>query len=198
MNYNEIDRLLERYLDGETSLSEEKILRDFLSGSGIPEKYKPYSDLFQGFAEAEKLTFTSRNFDKSIKRRLKQADSKSLRPVVSISWYLVSGIAATVILAVLLFVPIQRLPVFNLFSDKIGDTFEDPQKAYAETVKVLLLVSEKLNSGTNKMKSMGKFNKGLEDAGKMTNFNRGAREIGELNKINVLRINENKTKSNNL
>jgi hypothetical protein len=219
MNYSEIDKMIERFFEGDTSLEEERILRDVLSGTDLPEKYKPLRELFAGLNGAGKISIPDRDFEKTVIRRIKQEDSRIRKLYLNINWYWVTGIAATVIITVILLTPVQRLPVFNLFSARITDTFDDPQKAYAETVKALLMVSDKMNSGTGKMKSMGKFNQGMEEAGKMTTFNRGVSETDELDKLNggasalqklgkmsdgiedarkLLKLNTNQLNSNNL
>ena len=46
MEENNIHKLLERYWQGETSLEEERLLRDFFSGDSVPDELKSYKPLF--------------------------------------------------------------------------------------------------------------------------------------------------------
>jgi hypothetical protein len=219
MNYNEIDRLIEHYLEGDTSLADEEILRVFLSRDDLPEKYRALAHMFNGMQSLREEHLPDKHFDQRITRKIGQSAYRRFPFSLSFNWYALAGVAATVVLAVLLFVPVKKYPILNLFSEKVQDTFDDPQKAYTETIRVLLLVSDKLNAGTKQMEGMKEFGKGIEDASKMLTFNKGVKEVGELNKLEknsrpvsklnkmdqgineankLERFNENKINTNNL
>jgi hypothetical protein len=191
MTYNEIDQLLKSYLEGETSLEEEKILRDFFSRSDLPVRYKPFAEMFEAFGELAAAQLNDRHFDKKWSRKITQ-QTGYLKPLSFLTnWYTVAGIAATVLLAVVLFLPVKKLPVINQFSHRIEDTFDNPRQAYAETVKALLMVSDKLNAGTNQMKDLTKLDKGLKEAGKILTFNKGLEDANKLSKFNDEQLNDN-------
>lgn len=219
MNSREIDLLIQRYLDGETSLKEEEALRRFFSGPDLPERYRVYAGMFEGMNRLKDERHPDKRFRQQMLRGITKSGKQPGRRSFSFSWYLVSGVAATLILAILLLVPIDKYPVLNLFTEKVGDTFDDPQKAYAETIKVLLNVSEKLNAGTRQMEGINRFERGLKDAGKMMTLDQGSKNIGQLNKLHentrpvrklnkmdqglneaekLSRFDENKTNNNNL
>lgn len=184
MNFNEIDRLLERYLEGSTSLGEEQILQDFFSQKDLPDRYRPYCEMFQGFKAVSTGRLNDRRFEKEWLSRLKEKSGAS-RSIFSTSrWYIISGIAATILLVILLVIPFKKLPVMNLFSQKIEDTFDDPRQAYQVTIQALLTVSEKFNAGTDQMKGLNKLDKGLQEAGKMLTFNKGIKKVRELDRLN--------------
>ncbi|MDD5507132.1 MAG: hypothetical protein PHD25_02235 [Bacteroidales bacterium] len=193
MTYNEIDQLLKSYLEGETSLEEEKILRDFFARGDLPARYKPYAEMFEGFREIASAQMSDPHFDKKWSRKVKQQTGYGKRLSVFTHWYTVAGIAATLLLTVVLFVPVKKLPVIKQFSHRIEDTFDNPRQAYAETVKALLMVSDKFNAGTNQMEDLTKLDKGLEKTGKMLTFNKGLDEASKLSKFN-----ENQLKETNL
>ncbi|MDR0824258.1 MAG: hypothetical protein LBN74_04140 [Prevotella sp.] len=46
-----IDKLLEKYFEGETTLKEESILRSYFRQTDIEERYKLYAPMFNFFAE---------------------------------------------------------------------------------------------------------------------------------------------------
>lgn len=48
---NHIDKLLEKYFEGETSLPEEKILRDYFLQRKIEDRHKAYKPIFNFFSE---------------------------------------------------------------------------------------------------------------------------------------------------
>ncbi len=52
MTAKEIEQLLNKYFDGETSVEDEKRLRDFFLNDEVPEHLKKYSELFRYFEQA--------------------------------------------------------------------------------------------------------------------------------------------------
>jgi hypothetical protein len=52
MNIKEIEELLEKYYEGETTLAEEKILRDFFISGNVPSELSVHKSQFLYFAEA--------------------------------------------------------------------------------------------------------------------------------------------------
>lgn len=51
---NDIDKILEKYFDGETSLEEEKILRQYFRQPEIEERHKMYASMFNFFSQERK------------------------------------------------------------------------------------------------------------------------------------------------
>lgn len=51
MKINDIDTLLDKYFEGETSLHEEEILRTYFTGNDVADKHKQYCPIFSFFAE---------------------------------------------------------------------------------------------------------------------------------------------------
>lgn len=47
----DIDKIIEKYFDGETSLSEEKMLRNYFMQAHIEERHKVYVPMFNFFSE---------------------------------------------------------------------------------------------------------------------------------------------------
>ncbi|MDR1866497.1 MAG: hypothetical protein LBR08_13135 [Bacteroidales bacterium] len=54
MNEQKIKVLLERYFEGETSLPEERTLRDFFLAENVPASLKPYVAMFAFYEEEKK------------------------------------------------------------------------------------------------------------------------------------------------
>ncbi len=51
---NDIDKLLEKYFEGATSLDEEQILRDYFLQTKIEERHKAYKPIFNFFSEEKR------------------------------------------------------------------------------------------------------------------------------------------------
>ncbi len=124
MELSNIEKLLEKYFEGETTISEEKELKVYFTRETVPSHLERYKDLFQFFSEESNVTATK---DLTIKTR------KTFR----YSWI---GIAASVALIAGIFLTKTPTP------DPI-DTFEDPEIALQETKKILNMVSQYMNEG---------------------------------------------------
>lgn len=166
MNYNEIDTLLKKYYDGETTLSEEHLLRNLFRRSDLPEELKKQQVLFAFFDQEAKQEVSSRFIAEpwsaeSRGKRIFIAPSRK-RLIYSLS------LAASVVIIVS-FTLIFRTAVFSP-TQPFG-TISDPELAYIETRNALELFSEKFNAGIFKTKNLHAFNKGMDQAGKLKQFN---------------------------
>ncbi|MBD8389284.1 hypothetical protein [Dysgonomonas sp. BGC7] len=61
-----IDKLLEKYFEGETSLQDEQELREYFSRPNIEEKYKSYAPMFSYFSENQKPRSKSKSKRRNI------------------------------------------------------------------------------------------------------------------------------------
>lgn len=125
MELSNIEKLLEKYFEGETTISEEKELKVYFTRETVPSHLERYKDLFQYFSEESNITA---NKDLTIGPR------KTFR-------YAWVGIAASIALIAGIFLT-RTAPVEDV------DTFEDPEIALQETKKVLDMVSKYMNEGT--------------------------------------------------
>ncbi len=65
MDYKYIEQLIDRYFDGETTLEEEHILREFFSQEELPEHLRQWQPLFKGERELASAHLTEA-FDERI------------------------------------------------------------------------------------------------------------------------------------
>ena len=155
MKKEDIDILLNKYYQGLSSDDEEKILHDFFSGADVPDGYAAESAMF-GYMDSSSIPGPSPGFEERIISSLDRLDHvPSKKRIISRKLVLAfSGIAAGIIV------------IFGswIFSRSTGEnTFSDPEIAYAETLKILYEVSEKLNMGTAHLEPVSKMNiKGLD------------------------------------
>lgn len=145
MDYNNIRKLLDKYWEGESSLQEETQLRDFFAGNDIPEDLKPFQSLFQLF-QLEQDKKLNADFDKKLMQQLQSSD-KPVAKVRTLSFYLVR-IAAAGLLLISIYWVSQQAP---FKTDETIVTAEEmtPEEVYAQTKQALMLVSAKLNKGTD-------------------------------------------------
>ncbi|WP_196892530.1 hypothetical protein [Aureivirga marina] len=122
MELANIEKLLEKYLNAETTIQEEKQLRLYFTNDEIPPHLQEYKPLFNYFEESK-----NDNFTQNI--RLNTNENKETR------WKWLS-VAAMLILFVSVYTFIQKKKEY------------EAQEAFAQTQEALKLISTNLNKGT--------------------------------------------------
>jgi hypothetical protein len=145
MELNEIKKLVNKYLEGESSLEEEIILKDYFSSEDIDDTLCEYQPIFKYYAIAKGLKSSQELPDLPILH-----EKKKVRTWISI--------AASV--AVLLGVGTYIFYQFeNKNSEKNLGTYDDPEIAFKETQKALAMLSNHVNSGVKGMQYIQEFEK---------------------------------------
>lgn len=124
-----IDILIERYFSGETSLQEELELKKYFASEDIADEHIPYASLFQNF-DAEKEQRFVPVFN----------SHKKKRNLLHLTW--ISGVAASIVLALLL-IPRQSQDTYLVING---------QKIY-DTEMAINQAEQKLNAITSKIAS---------------------------------------------
>lgn len=145
----QINELIEKYWQGETSLDEEARLREYFSSGSVDEEHSDLVPLFGYFKHEAERSFEFEP-DLSFTRR----SSKGVR-------YLIPRIIAVAASILLLF------SVSRIWLDPKEDTIyknkytelEDPEEALAITLDALGYVSHKIEEGTQDVKHMKKIEK---------------------------------------
>lgn len=88
----DIDEILEKYFEGETSCEEELLLREYFSQIQIPDKYKTYAPMFRYFTHERELL----NKEDCIDDFIQQTKRKTYRQNVFV-W---TSIAAAIVLLI--------------------------------------------------------------------------------------------------
>jgi len=133
MESAKIEKLLEKYYEAETSLQEEKILKEYFSGSEIPAHLQEHKDMFNYFDNS--LLETSNRSIKLTKR------------TIALRWL---SIAAMLVFFI---------SVYSLYQQNEAEK-QEARLAYMETQKALDLISSSLNKGTGAIAQLDNFNKG--------------------------------------
>ncbi|MBL7138102.1 MAG: hypothetical protein ISS17_04970 [Bacteroidales bacterium] len=178
MTTKEIEALLAKYYEGETSLREEHLLKEYFEGDEVPAHLLEHKPIF-GFVSVEAKTTPSPEFETSLQDKLGNGRTVSMNPPIK-RLVLTLSLATSIILIAGL-VTLFRLGIFSP-SQPYG-TITDPQLAYTETRKALYLVSSKFNIGLDQMQQLETFNTGLNRAQQLQSFRTG---LDEMNKFNQL------------
>jgi hypothetical protein len=176
-----IEELLEKYYNGDTSLEEERKLQWYFQTHDVPLHLRSDAELFRSNyrrsteEDAPELT-------EKLAKLLDKQDKKSrfLIPARSLRW--ISGVAASIIILLSLWIGFGR-DSFHKHT-KFADTYNDPKIAYQETMKALLLVSEKLNAGTQELQQLKKYNQSLNKLDPIMSFGPSIQNLDKLSKFN--------------
>jgi hypothetical protein len=129
MEFNKIETLLEKYFEGETSIGEENVLKDYFSSSSVASHLEQYRPLFGYFAEAKKQKLTDKVLLISKKRK--------------IAWL---SIAASVVV-MLGIGTYSYLNVNRVQENKELGTYDNPEEALQATQEALAMLSNHVNVG---------------------------------------------------
>ena len=158
MVLNSIEKLLEKYDNGETTLKEEKQLQAYFNQDEIAPHLESYRVMFQYFNKTKQEHFTK---DVPLKSK-------------TYSLYKWISVAAVAVL---------MLTVFTQFDNKksLNDLNSEELLAYNQTMEALNLVSSKFNKGATSLNALNiagtQFEKGAEQVGYISEFSTATNKI---------------------
>ena len=141
MVLNNIENLLEKYENGETTLKEEQVLKNYFSSDTVVPHLEMYKPMFEYFLVNKQEQFT------------KDVPLKTKRNF-NYKWISVAAVAVLMI----------GFYFGSSFSNELG-TYEDPQLAFNEFSKSMELISQKFNKGTSTVGYLHEVNKGTSTLG---------------------------------
>ena len=171
MDFNNIEQLLEKYWSAETSLEEEAQLREFFRSGPVPESMKDAAGLFR-YLEGEKNKSLQENFEGVVTKQLRRRQGGKIISMVSFANIARIAAGIAVVVAATYFI---RQEVRKSYPQELQDTYTDPQMAFEETKKALMMIS---NS----------FGKAKREAGKIKMFNDAEKKIQtkqDTGKVNI-------------
>ncbi|MBU1013037.1 MAG: hypothetical protein KKG99_08515 [Bacteroidetes bacterium] len=177
MNFRRIEKLLEMYFDGDTSLEDEKILKEFFQGENLPPHLASLKDSFNYFSQEKTKDELDESFDQKLFAQINNFETSNKRQIRRRYIYYISGIAASILIIISIFTNIDP------FSSKMKDTFNDPQVAYEETKNALLIVSGLFNHGLKPVDNIAKFDDGMNQLSKVESLSKGMEEVGKISKF---------------
>jgi hypothetical protein len=129
MALDRIEKLLEKYFEGETSIAEEKELKAYFSSSNVAQHLEQYKSVFGYFSQAKQEQFTA-TLPLQSKKRTK------------VVWLSVAA-SAVVMLGVGFFAYQNTVES----TQENLDVINDPEVAFKETQRALALLSKHVNTG---------------------------------------------------
>ncbi|MGF1557093.1 hypothetical protein [Paucihalobacter sp.] len=160
MVLNDIEKLLEKYDLGETTLQEEQALRTYFSENEAPEHLKSYGLMFQYFEQTKQEHATK---------------EVPLKPKKSNVYKWIS-VAAAAVLMFGLYIS-QPEPV----KTELSQLSQEEQELYYKTIEALDLVSNQLNKGKQQLVVLdvmaSSYNEGIEKVSMLDEFSQTTNKI---------------------
>jgi len=157
MEYKEIDILIEKYFEGESSLKDEIVIQRFLlENEDLPEKYEHLKAIFLFFDN-------SREQKSSLKFESIATKSPKKRNIFRLLFY---AAAASIVLAFGIWFLTSQPEEKKIYAYINGKPVENEEQAYKEAQKALLMFSKNLNEGTQKIKPLSEFDKAISKVNK--------------------------------
>jgi hypothetical protein len=162
MNTTEIEVLLEKFFEGNTTLQEEKLLRDFFLNQDVPAHLKSHRTLFAGFVNEQQEEIKDMDFERRLTEIL---SSDHPTPVVQLHpnrkrLLFISSIAASILLLAGLFFTFQN----DLKKETYTQTGNPGTEiAYADASEALLMVSGNLNNGLKQIEKLQMVDKAMKN-----------------------------------
>lgn len=155
MDYNKIKLLVEKYLEGETSLEEEKVLQQYFNEEEVAKDLKSFQPLFQYFRQ-QKQPELHNDFEAQLFSKLEEPKRATVKVKQLNKWKTPwVKIAAAILLLIggYTIYTQQHTAVIDEPVDKFAAyDATTTQEAYERTKAALMLISNKLDKGKKKTK----------------------------------------------
>lgn len=145
-----MNELLEKYFRGETSLAEEKELKQYFAAGNVTATHEPYRALFGAFEQESE--------GKAVTPLKKVLPKQQTVKRIWIKTFAYSGIAAAILLAVW----IQRPQEQETYAVVAGKRIEDTEYAQKYAEKKLNKVNQMLQNSMKPMQSLETVRKSFE------------------------------------
>lgn len=155
MDSNKIGELLEKYWNCETSLEEERQLREYFRSAEVPESLKETAALFNFFSQQKERSLNDVSFDGEVVSKITKPQGRMVRFVRN-SMRIAAGIV--VLMAAVWFVHTE----VRDNTEEIVDTYDDPKMAFEETKRALLMISKSFGKAEEQARKINLFNEAQE------------------------------------
>ncbi|WP_299116352.1 hypothetical protein [uncultured Winogradskyella sp.] len=160
MVLNNIEKLLEKYNNAETTLQEEAQLRTYFASEDVAPHLEHYKPMFLYFSKSQQEQYT-----KDVP--LKPKNTKLYQ------WI---SVAAVAVLMLGIFIP-----NWNSGPKTLADYPPEDQEMYLEAKAALAMLSDKFNDGTSSINALGlaseNFNVGLEKVSHVAEFSKTTNKL---------------------
>ena len=139
MALDRIEKLIEKYFEGETIIAEEKELKNYFSSSNVAQHLEQYKPVFGYFSQAKQEQFSATIPLKSKKQ-------------TKVVWL---SVAASVV--VMLGIGLFAYQDFGQPKQENLGVIDNPEVAFRETQKALALISKHVNTGIESVNYLNEY-----------------------------------------
>ncbi|MDB4582593.1 hypothetical protein N9164_05530 [Draconibacterium sp.] len=160
MELQEIQQLLQRYFNGDSSIEDERTLEAYFQSGEVAKEVAEYGEFFGGISELANVVDDS-SIEEDVMDYILESEHQEKKRFRKL-WINVTGIAASVIIVLggFLFYQEQQKP--------FKDTFDDPDQAYAYAEQTLQFISGKYSKGFAELSNFDKLRKANDPVKKST------------------------------
>ena len=154
MDFKDIEQLLEKYWNCETSLEEEKQLREYFLREDIPAQWKEASELFRYFEHQKADRLTGDAFDEEVIGKVQghRPAGKGASLIFNV------GRIAAGLLVMVAATYFIRQEIRKSYPPEVADTYSDPKLAFEETKKALMMISKGFGNAQKETRKISIFN----------------------------------------
>ncbi len=202
VNNENIKLLLEKYYQGESTLKDEALLKDFFANNEVDDELNADKQLFLSLINDDSENDVNLNFEEVVQNAINSTGEKRGK---GINYRLITTWAASAAV-VLLVIGVGWLTISKSTESVFVDTYDDPQVAMQETQKILALVGSKINRAQEELEPLHHLDAPFDAAKKAGSLSNNLEYLNLLqiidkpNQIPILKHifeNEKRSKENN-
>lgn len=161
MDSKHIEHLLEKYWECETSLEEEVEIKNFFKQDDIPEHLFTHAPLFKYLDQEASQEVLDTQFDQAVLEAI--AEEKKGTQIYIKRWY-EPYIKVAAVLLILVSASFLLTKYLNKQEETpaLADTYDNPEDAFEETKKALLLISKNIGKGRAQTQKIVNFHQAEE------------------------------------
>ena len=178
MSSQGIEKILVKYFEGETSLAEERKLREYFRQEDIPDHLVELREQFDLFEKEGSIELPD-SFDEELFEEIKKQE-RGRKISRRNNIYYISGVAATILILITVFF---RFDPF--LSSRQGNNAE-AELAFTQASNILYFVSDKFNKGADPLGKMARFDEGVKNLNSVKKFDEGVSKASPLSRFNQI------------
>ena len=178
MSSQRIEKILVKYFEGETSLAEERTLREFFHQEEIPAHLIELKEQFELYDE-ESDEELPEDFDEILFGKIEQRE-RSQKASRRTYIYYISGVAATIMILITLFVR------FDPFTSNTPYNDREAEIAFEEASRILYFVSDKFNQGASPLTKVARFDEAVGNLSSVKKFDAGVSKASPISRFNQI------------
>lgn len=169
MNLQELDKLIQKYYEGETTEADEEKLFELLSSGHLPPEYTRDISIITGLSGSEDIPEPDMGFEARIMNAIDNSEQQGRVISLKRRIYTTVSVAASLLIIISSYLMLRP-------GSQPEDTFSDPVLAYNATLEILGRVSQTMNTGSDVISELSLISK-AED--KLTKFSEPARLVSK-------------------